>query len=585
MKGIGIRAEITGKMKLKVKSQTIVLITVIVAGAAAAALGYTALRLARHEQGMRNTEIKTAVSTRGELLARDCRSLLEEYKRKLIQKLVAARPTQSGLSDLRFSSPFIANAFVADKHGRLLMPGDDEVFNRRFYGLFFEAVSSTHRASLYNVVKVKPSSVRQAYSFSKLGKSRSQRAPLPAVMKPPRLNGEERMTTRFGRSAAGKNSGWIPWFSDNSFRPVLWARNHHDRSKLVGVELETIALMGRIQVLMPQDLSKNWRLELVDGRDHLICSTGSLSRNEENGESSIECVASYPVWREDFPGWRVRACLMPGWDSAAIFTVTAVTQVLSLLLVVIAAGLIMSYLLQRELKLAGQKTSFVANVSHELKTPLTSIRMYAEMLIARKEQISAEKEERYLSIILSESERLSRLISNILDFSRTEAGCKKYHKERFSVTDVLYEVNEIWAEKMEAAGVELKLEVPVEKLPAYMDRDALFQALHNLLSNALKYAASGKEISLVIYSGANRQLIIEVRDRGPGIPAKAARRIFNKFYRCDNSLTAETSGSGLGLAIARRLMNDQGGTLTYLPREGGGSIFRIVLEDINEQKD
>lgn len=571
-------------MKLTVKSPALVLAAIIIAGAAAAALGYIALRLARHERGMRDAEIKTAVSVRAELLARDCRLQLEGYKQEIIGKLVSARLTQNGLSDLCFSSPFIASAFIADKNGRLLMPEDDQAFKRRFYGLFFEAVSSTHRENLSNIITSSPVKSRKIYSrFS----SKMQNAPAvqssPVI--PPRFNGKDRMINRFGKYIAGRKSGWIPWFGDNSFRPVLWAASHYDLDKLVGAELEIIALMSRVQTLMPQNLPKHWRLELVDGTDNLICATGSLAKGEENKEVSIECVASYPVWREEFPGWRIRACLLPGWDSTAIFTVTAVTQVLSLFLVIISAGLVMFYLMRRELRLAGQKTSFVANVSHELKTPLTSIRMYAEMLSSRKEQLSAEKEKRYLSIILSESERLSRLITNVLDFSRTEAGRKKYHKEWFSITEVVHEVNEIWAGEMEAAAVELKIEVPAGDMPVYMDRDALFQALHNLLGNALKYAVSGGEISLVSYTGADDRIIIEVRDRGPGIPAKAAKRIFNKFYRCENSLTAQTSGSGLGLAIALRLMNDQGGTLIYLPREGGGSIFRIILENTDERKD
>jgi signal transduction histidine kinase len=567
-------------MKITVKSPALVLLAVIIAGAASAALGYTALRLARYERGMRNAEIKTAVSTRAELLSRDCRSLLENFKEKLTGKLVAAKPTQDGLSDLCFSSPFIANAFIADKNGNVLMPEDDQVFRRRYYGLFFEAVSNTHRedfSSTFNVVQTNSAPPRQNSFLSKTGKSKLAPLPGPTAAKPPRLNGDERMTSRFGRYVAEDSSGWIPWFSDNLFCPILWVQSSYDRNKIVGAELETVALQSRIYSLMPQNLPGKWRLELVDGTDRLICVSDGSPGNPEGTDAEVECVASYPVWREDFPGWRVRACLLPGWDSAAIFTVTAVTQVLSLFLIIVTAGLVMFYLMQRELRLAGQKTSFVANVSHELKTPLTSIRMYAEMLIARKKQLSPKKEKRYLAIILSESERLSRLITNVLDFSRTEAGRKKYHKERFSVTELIREVNEIWSGEMEAAGLELRIEVPAGDIPVYMDRDALFQTLHNLLSNALKYAASGGEINLVSYTGADDNIIIEVRDRGPGIPAKAAKRIFNKFYRCDNSLTAESSGSGLGLAIARRLITDQGGTLVYLPREGGGAIFRITL--------
>jgi two-component system, OmpR family, phosphate regulon sensor histidine kinase PhoR len=583
-------------MKKAGKIPAIVSIAILTAGVAAAALGYMALRLARHEQGMRNAEIKSSVSAQAELLSRNCRLLLEQRKQKLIEVLAGAKPNQNGLSNLRFSSPFVAEAFIADRNGSLLMPRKDQVFNRRFYSLFFEAVSSTHREGKQYAVQTSKVSGKSGGLFGKFErisrpqltkgdyvsksrggyKSMNNAIEMPRI-EPPQMDGKGRMTSRFGRLSIKKSSGWIPWFSDNAFRPVVWALSRNDRSKLIGAEVETIALLARIQMLMPRELSPNWRLEVIDGSDKLVCAAGWTAKNDANGENGAVCVASYPIWREDFPGWRVRACLAPGWNSGAIFTVTAVTQILSLLLVIITAGFVMLYLMRRELELAGQKTSFVANVSHELKTPLTSIRMYAEMLSTHQQQLTEDKRNRYLSIILSESERLSRLITNVLDFSRTEAGRKKYHSERFSVNEVIYEINEIWAGEMVAAGVELTTEVPTGNILVMMDRDALFQGVHNLLSNALKYAASGGKISLVCHTDANDRIIIEVRDRGPGIPATSSKRIFNKFYRCDDSLTAETSGSGLGLSIARRLMRDQGGNLIYLPREGGGSIFRIIL--------
>ncbi len=602
-------------MKKAGKIPVIVLIAIITAGVAAAALGYMALRLARHEQGMRNAEIKNSVAAQAELLSRNCRLLLEQRRQKLIERLAKTKPDQYGLSDLRFSSPFIAEAFIADRNGSLLMPRKDQVFNRRFYSLFFEAVSSTHRpgrriATKNSNPKVK-SAAKDSGFFSDLVPRRSARqmtkggyeqedswsgkvakssgtgkvmveSQVLQQLEAQQLEANGRMTSRFGRFTLKKDSGWIPWFSDNSFRPVVWTRNNHDRDKLIGAEVETIALLSRIQMLMPKELSKNWRLEVIDGSDKLVCAAGWSADNDADGEDGAVYVASYPIWREAFPGWRVRACLAPGWDSAALFTVTAATQILSLLLIIVIAGYVMLYLLRRELELAGQKTSFVANVSHELKTPLTSIRMYAEMLSTRQNQLPEDKRNRYLEIILSESERLSRLISNVLDFSRTEAGRKKYHAELFSVSEVIYEIKEIWDGEMSAAGIALTIEVPVGDIMVKFDRDALFQGIHNLLSNALKYAVSGKEISIVCHTDANDRIVIEVRDRGPGISARSARRIFNKFYRCDDSLTAATSGSGLGLSIARKLMRDQGGDLIYQPREGGGSIFRIILGGRNE---
>ena len=398
------------------------------------------------------------------------------------------------------------------------------------------------------------------------------------------INGNGRMISRFGRLSSGKRSGWIPWFSDNGLRPVAWTVCSKDSSKIIGAEVETISLLGRMQVIMPDSLPEKWRLELVDASNQVVSSAGWSPELDFSNGKKATCIATYPVWSEDFPGWKIRACLAPGWNSAAIFTVTAATQVLSLLLILVSAGFIMFYLMRRELELAGQKTSFVANVSHELKTPLTSIRMYAEMLSERRQRLTEEKVERYLSIILSESERLSRLISNVLDFSRTEAGKKKYRPETFLLNETIHEVMAVWSGESETAGVNLTVEQPAEGIWIYMDRDSLFQVIHNLLSNALKYAASGGEIGLVCHSDASDRIIVEVRDRGPDIPSGSTKRIFKKFYRCDDSLTSETSGSGLGLSIALKLMQDQGGDLIYLPRKDGGSVFRIILPPVKEKK-
>jgi signal transduction histidine kinase len=569
-------------MKSTGKIPSLALGAILIAGVAAVTLGYLALRLARYEQGMRHAEIKSSVSAQAELLSRNCRLLLNQHKQQLIESLNGVNVNQNGLSELRFSSPFIADAFMADRNGALLIPQNDQIFNRRFYNLFFEAVSSTHRESKQYTTqnKQKSSSKFNLYSSRNAAEDYSVAKNKPPAIQqnePLRLTGKDRMTSRFGRLTANKISGWIPWFNDNSFRPVVWSFNRHDRTKIVGAEIETIALLARLQVLMPGELPENWRLEVIDGSDQLVYASGWTDQNDANDENGVLCVASYPIWREDFPGWRVRACLASGWDSAAIFTVTAVTQVLSLLLVIITAGFLIFYLMRRELKQAGQKTSFVANVSHELKTPLTSIRMYAEMLNTRQQQLTDKKRNHYLSIILSESERLSRLIANVLDFSRTEAGRKQYRVELFVINELIEDVIAVWREEMDVAEILLSCELPSSEIMVRIDRDSLVQVMHNLISNALKYASSGGELNIACHTDSNDRIIVEVRDRGKGIISSARKRIFNKFYRCDNSLTAETSGSGLGLPIARKLIRDQGGDLIYLSRQGGGSIFKIIL--------
>jgi len=230
---------------------------------------------------------------------------------------------------------------------------------------------------------------------------------------------------------------------------------------------------------------------------------------------------------------------------------------------------------KREMVTAAQKTSFVANVSHELKTPLTSIRMYAELSLKGIERFEREKKERYLNVILSESERLSRLIGNVLDFSKMENGKKSYHAEQVELCGLLRSFADAHSRTVEEAGQTLKLKLPDRDVIAVIDTDSLIQVLQNLVSNALKYAPDGKSVDLALLD--IEPPTIRVIDHGKGIPKHCVQKIFDKFFRCNDELTADTQGSGLGLTIARKLMRDQNGDLSYQVEPDGGSCFEITL--------
>ena len=254
-------------------------------------------------------------------------------------------------------------------------------------------------------------------------------------------------------------------------------------------------------------------------------------------------------------------------------------QLASLCLIILLAGGIALHLIRKQLKLARQKTNFVSQVSHELKTPLTSIRMYSEMLKERSEGLPDAKRKRYLKVIGEESERLARLVDNVLDFGRLDSGRKKYNPVPVRLNEFLTRTCANANELVKNSGMEIRLTLPEETVAVPLDRDSLTQILHNLFDNACKYAAEGKYIDVELTAGS-----ILVKDHGPGIPVRAREKIFRQFYRVDNSLAAENSGSGLGLAIARRLMRDQGGDL-ILDRGDDGACFKIVLPEdrIQEQ--
>jgi signal transduction histidine kinase len=244
---------------------------------------------------------------------------------------------------------------------------------------------------------------------------------------------------------------------------------------------------------------------------------------------------------------------------------------------IVLGGSLLTWQAHRNMVDAMQKTTFVSNVSHELKTPLTSIRMYAELLSEERVK-DPEKKHRYLNVIVDESRRLTRLVNNVLDFSRLEQGRKRYHFEELDLTEIVNQVLDAQRLRITEAGMELNIDFPNTQHPVRADRDALEQVLLNILDNAVKYGSDGSEVtvSLDLLNGLYESRIL---DRGPGIPVEHREAIFEKFHRVDNSLTARRPGSGLGLTIALRILLDHGGNLIYEPRESGGSVFVITLPE------
>ena len=221
---------------------------------------------------------------------------------------------------------------------------------------------------------------------------------------------------------------------------------------------------------------------------------------------------------------------------------------------------------------------FVANVSHELKTPLTSIRMFSELLAEGRVNDPA-KQRSYLHIITAETARLTRLINNVLDFSRLERGEKKYNFRDCDLVSVARDTAETYRPHLENNGFKFDCSIPEHPLPVRGDTDALAQIIVNLLSNAEKYSNGPKEIELLVsrQDGPLPYAEVKVLDRGPGVPHGSEEKIFEKFYRAHDSLSSGIQGSGLGLTLARQIARAHGGDVVYESREGGGSCFALRL--------
>ncbi len=252
------------------------------------------------------------------------------------------------------------------------------------------------------------------------------------------------------------------------------------------------------------------------------------------------------------------------------------TLVIVLIDLMLGAGLLLVYHnVRRELRLSKLKSDFVANVSHELKTPLALIRLFSETLELGRVP-SEEKKGQYYRVIHKESRRLTQLINNILDFSRIEAGRREYHFQRVDLARLVEEALDAYRFQLEQQGFTLAVDLHEDVPPLEVDQEALGQALLNIVSNAVKYSHDKKRIEVRLRRDGARALI-EVQDHGIGIHKSEQAKIFEKFYRAEDSLVQETRGSGLGLSLVRHIMEAHAGAVEVQSAPGKGSTFTLVL--------
>jgi signal transduction histidine kinase len=232
--------------------------------------------------------------------------------------------------------------------------------------------------------------------------------------------------------------------------------------------------------------------------------------------------------------------------------------------------------LYEQVQLSRKKDDFISAVSHELRTPLTSIRMYTEML--EKDWVRTEQKRReYYATMRQESERLSRLIENVLDFSRIQRGRKNYHFSLGDVNACVADVVRMMRPCAERAGFELSLETG-ELTPFLFDRDAVVQIVINLVDNALKYANGPQDKRIIVRTNMQQAFaVIEVEDHGPGIARSQQKKIFDAFYRCGDESTRQTTGTGLGLALVKRFTEAHHGFVEIINAKPTGAIFRVAL--------
>ena len=277
--------------------------------------------------------------------------------------------------------------------------------------------------------------------------------------------------------------------------------------------------------------------------------------------------------------WRVNVTLV---SAAELTEAVARRRTLELLLVatswlVVLVGLtVVLVAVARERKLSNLKSDFVANVSHELKTPLSLVRMFGELLQSGRVE-NDEKRDQYLKIIVSESERLGSLIENVLDFAKVERGKAAYHFATADVRDVVTRAVEVCRVRAQREQVDLVLTHADDLPSAEIDERALEIAVINLVDNALKYAPDGRRV-LVSTHRTNDHVEIRVADEDPGISLEDRKRIFERFERGRGVQSKQIRGSGIGLALVKHIAEAHGGRAWCEPVDPRGSAFVLTVK-------
>lgn len=291
-----------------------------------------------------------------------------------------------------------------------------------------------------------------------------------------------------------------------------------------------------------------------------------LSRSAEGDALGEAFPGVHVEWTDNrFPGTALQGLPAGIW-------IAALALVLG---VAVFGGYLLLRDVNRDVHMTEVRSQFVASVSHELKTPLTAIRMFAETLAMGRARDERTKSE-YLDTIVGESERLARLVDNVLDFSKIEQGKKIYRLRPTRLDEVANSATRAMQFPLAQEGFRLRLSVQEEMPEIEADPDAIQQAILNLLTNAMKYSGDAREIDLRL-AARNGDAVIEVVDHGLGMAPEEQKHVFEKFYRAPSHESRLIAGTGLGLTLVDHIVKAHGGRVEVASAPGAGSTFCMFL--------
>jgi two-component system phosphate regulon sensor histidine kinase PhoR len=346
---------------------------------------------------------------------------------------------------------------------------------------------------------------------------------------------------------------------------------NHDQ-KIAGFMLDAKSFVTSVlESKLNQAAGDEFQLAVFDRRSNqIVLSTSPVEIPELRQEKELWLLPDYRV------GIRLKGTSIEDVVRARSKRNLTLIAILDILLVA-AVGLVYRTF-KKEIELVRLKGDFVSNVSHELRTPLSLIRMFTETLSMKRVPTEKKKQE-YYTTILQETERLTRLINNILNFSRMEAGKKQYNFAPADLNEVVKRVMKTFQSHLEHEGFVTAIDL-TEKMPSVLaDSETIAEALINILDNAMKYSKNEKFVR--ISTGVSGKMVfIEVEDHGIGIDPQHQTKIFETFYRVSTGLTNNIKGSGLGLSLVKHIMDTHGGTIDLKSTPGKGSTLRLLFPSL-----
>jgi two-component system phosphate regulon sensor histidine kinase PhoR len=340
-------------------------------------------------------------------------------------------------------------------------------------------------------------------------------------------------------------------------------------NKLTGLLVNSNEFIYRILSPKIQEIAEGEFVISVFNREE------NFQYNSTKDYDSTKVQQERPLWI--FPNYKVGISLV-GSTIEDLVRERVVSNIIliSLLTLILIVGVYIVYRnVKREIEIAQIKSDFVSNVSHELRTPLSLISMFAETLEMGRAK-TEEKKKEYYSIISREANRLGRIVNTILNFSKMEAGKRKYHLKEKDLNTVIEKIFENYSFHLRNKGFKFDY-YPGEKLPAVnIDEEAVSEAVINLIDNAVKYSPEKKQIEITTGIDSTFEFV-DVADKGIGISHEDQRKIFDKFFRVSSALVHDTKGTGLGLSIVKHVMDAHGGKVTLHSKAGVGSSFKLLF--------